>query len=74
MDDNLKKKIGKLFMIGTPASGVTEEFESICKKYFLGNFCVKSNDARSVEKLCDTTASLRRLGYETQDEYPFVKG
>ena len=72
LTEEIKRKIGALFMVGVPAAGVTEEYAEICKKYFLGNFVLNANHAESVENLCSVTSALRKLGKETQNEYPFI--
>ena len=65
LTEEIKRKIGALFMVGVPAAGVTEEYAEICKKYFLGNFVLNANHAESVENLCSVTSALRKLAKET---------
>ena len=72
LTDNLKRKIGALFMAGLPGEGVTKEYEEICKKYFIGNFCLDARHATSVEKICTVTSDLRKLAKITQNEFPFI--
>ncbi len=72
LTDNLKRKIGALFMAGLPDEGVTKEYEEICEKYFIGNFCLDARQATSVEKICTVTSDLRKLAKITQNEFPFI--
>ncbi|MBR1970140.1 MAG: hypothetical protein IKA17_07270 [Clostridia bacterium] len=72
LTEDLKRKIGALFMVGLPLGGVTKEYEEICKKYFLGNFCLDANQVTSIEKICAVTSSLRKLAKFTQNEFPFI--
>ena len=72
LTNEIKRKIGALFMVGIPQDGVTKEYEEICEKYLIGNFCVNANHTTSIENLCRVTSRLRRLGKTTQNEYPFI--
>ena len=72
MMENLRKKIGALFMVGIPSESVTEEYEAFCKKHYLGNFCISASNAVNAEGLCKVTADLRRIALRVQGEYPFI--
>ena len=72
LTEEIKRKIGALFMAGAPNEGVTQEYEDVCRKYYLGNFCVRSNHASSIEKACEINKALRKIAYETQKEYPLI--
>lgn len=71
-NEKIKRKIGALFMAGAPNEGVTEAYKEICRRYYLGNFCVRSNHATSIEKACAVNRELRAIAYETQKEFPLI--
>ena len=72
MDEMLRRKIGALFMTGVPKQSLQEEFFSLCKAYRIGHFNISSDNALSVESLCELTASLRTLAYDYSGTYPII--
>ena len=72
LTNELKKKIGKLFMLAIPGETVTEEYKAFCETYYFGNFCINAANASTTEGLCKMTAELRDLAYRLVGEYPFI--
>ena len=72
ISNELKKKIGKLFMLGIPGETVTEEYRELCETYYFSNFCINAANASTTEGLCQMTAELRELAYRLVGEYPFI--
>ena len=73
MTEQLKKKIGQLFMIGFPTSGFTDEFKAFCDKYYIGNFTLNANDCVSTEGLCNLISKVRKNTYSATGLYPLIE-
>ena len=73
MTEQLKKKIGQLFMIGFPTSGFTDEFKAFCDKYYIGNFTLNANDCDSTEGLCNLISKVRKNTYSATGLYPLIE-
>ncbi|MBR7165012.1 MAG: hypothetical protein IKD18_01920 [Clostridia bacterium] len=72
MTEELKRKIGAMFMVNMPGQEEFPEFLEFCKKYRVGAFCVNAKNAISVERICYVTKTLRDVTFETTGEYPLI--
>ncbi len=70
--NELKKKIGRLFMLGIPGEQISEEYRDFCETYYCGNFCISAANASTTEGLCAMTDELRKMAYRLVGEYPFI--
>lgn len=73
MSEELKRKIGQLFMVGIPDNSLPDEYVEFCEKYYIGNFTLNANNCISLSELCDTLSTLRKKTYNTTKLYPFVE-
>lgn len=73
MTEQLKKKIGQLFMTGFPRNGFTKELKDFCTKYYIGNFTLNANDCVSTEGLCDLINDVRKSTYDATGIYPLIE-
>lgn len=72
MTEETKIKIGRLFMIRIPGTEITRDFAEFCKRCHVGNFCISSQNAGSVEGLCALIRDARALAVEATGEFPFL--
>ena len=72
MNVELKKKIGKLFMLGIPGERISEEYKEFCETYYMSNFCMSAANSVTPEGLCQMTGELRDLAFRLVGEYPFI--
>ncbi len=72
MTEEIKIKIGRLFMVQIPGSELSEEFADFCRKHHIGNFCISAKNAGTIEGLCKLVSDARALARETTGEYPFL--
>jgi len=72
LSDELKIKIGRLFMVGVPGTKVSEDFSDFCLQHHVGNFCLSAMNAYSTQGLCAMTHDLRKIALQATGEYPFL--
>lgn len=70
--NELKKKIGQLFMLGIPGERISEEYKTFCETYYCSNFCISAANASTAEGLCAMTGELREMAYRLVGQYPFI--
>jgi len=73
MTEELKRKIGQLFMAGFPDDGLNREYIDFCEKYYIGNFTVNANHCVSTEGLCDIIKKTRENTYRVTGQYPLIE-
>lgn len=73
MTEELKRKIGQLFMVGIPNSDFSDDFIEFCNKYYIGNYTVNANDCVSTEGLCKLISAIRKNTYKTTGLYPIIE-
>ena len=72
ISNELKKKIGKLFMLGIPGEQISDEYRAFCETYYCSNFCISAANASTTEGLCTMTGELREMAHRLVGEYPFI--
>ncbi len=72
ISEELKRKIGQLFMLAVPGERLSEEYRELCKNYYLGNFSLNAMNCYTLEGLCKLTEDLRELALSATGEYPFI--
>lgn len=72
MTEDLKRKIGIMFMVGMPKEENFPQYIEFLKKYRVGAFCVNAMNAVSVERICEATKTVRDVAYESTGEYPLI--
>ena len=72
ISNEMKKKIGRLFMLGIPGERISEEYKQFCEEHYCGNFCISAANASTLEGLCAMTGELRELAHRSAGEYPFI--
>ncbi len=73
ISEELKRKIGQLFMIGIPDNSLPKEYLELCEKYYIGNFTLKADNCISLSELCGILSTLRKVTYNKTKLYPFVE-
>ena len=73
MNEELKRKIGQLFMVGIPDNSPSEEYVKFCEKYYIGNFTLNANNCVSLDMLCKLNGELREHTYRNTGIYPFIE-
>ena len=73
MNEELKRKIGQLFMVGIPDNSLPEEYVKFCEKYYIGNFTLNANNCVSLDMLCKLNSELREHTYRNTGIYPFIE-
>ena len=73
MSEELKRKIGQLFMVGVPDNSLPDEYVKLCEKYYIGNFTLNADNCISIDTLCKAISSLRKNTYRATKLYPFVE-
>ncbi len=72
MTEELKRKIGQMFMVGIAGGSLSPEQKAFCEKYKIGNYCLSAQNCISTESLCSLTAELRDFTYRSSGGYPFI--
>ncbi len=73
ISEELKRKIGQLFMVGVPDNSLPDEYVKFCEKYYIGNFTLNADNCISIDTLCKAISSLRKNTYRATKLYPFVE-
>lgn len=73
ISEELKRKIGQLFMVGVPDNSMPDEYVELCEKYYIGNFTLNANNCVSLDELCKAISALRKNTYRWAKHYPFVE-
>jgi len=72
MTEELKRKIGQMFMVGITGEKLSPEQKAFCEKYKIGNYCLNAQNCISSESLCSLTKELRSVTYRAAGVYPFI--
>lgn len=72
ISEELKRKIGRLFMLAVPTEVLTDEYTDFCKKNYIGNFALNAVNCYTLEGLCKMTKGLRETAFFATGEYPFI--
>ena len=59
MTDEQKGRIGQMLMVGIPGKMSGNKFLAFAEKYCIGNYCISSDNAESVESLCNINSDIR---------------
>ncbi len=73
ISEELKRKIGQLFMVGVPDNSLPDEYVKLCEKYYIGNFTLNANNCIALDELCKAISMLRKNTYNETKLYPFVE-
>ncbi|MBQ6846254.1 MAG: hypothetical protein IJO61_03910 [Oscillospiraceae bacterium] len=73
LTNELKRKIGQLFMVGIPDNSFPDEYAEICKEYYIGNFTLNANNCTSLEEMCNLISSIRKCTFLSSGVYPFFE-
>ena len=71
MTEELKIKLGQMFMIGIPGTAMSQEYRDLCAKYKIGNFCMSALNCATAEILCELVNDVRAYTYAQTGNYPF---
>ncbi len=72
MDNNLKKKIGQMFICGFSGYEMDEDIKYIIEKYYVGNAILLSKNVKDEEQLVKLNSSLKMKILENTDTIPFI--
>ena len=72
MTEEMKRKIGQMFMLLAPNKDPEGEFAAFCRDYRIGNYALSSKNCLSMSEMCEQVSALRKATYETTGEYPFI--
>ena len=73
MNNELKRKIGQLFMVGIPDNSLPDEYLKLWEKYYIGNFTLNANNCISLDELCKMLSTVRKNTYSATNLYPLVE-
>ena len=72
MTDEQKRRIGQMLMVGIPGKMSGNKFLAFAEKYYIGNYCISSDNAESVESLCNINSDIRAATHANTGAYPFI--
>ncbi len=72
MDNNLKKKIGQMFICGFSGYDLNDHINYMIDKYYVGNILLFSHNVQNEEQLIKLNNSLRNKILEKTEIIPFI--
>ncbi|MFV0519520.1 MAG: glycoside hydrolase family 3 protein [Lachnospirales bacterium] len=72
MDNELKIKIGQMFMCGFNSHYINEHISSLVDQYYLGNIILFSRNLNDEKQVLKLNESLKTLIYTKTNIYPFI--